>query len=321
MKISVALCTYNGEKFISEQLNSILNQTVSVDEIVICDDNSKDGTVSVCEDILSKSGIDYKIVVNQPPLGVTKNFMKALKLTTGDYIFTCDQDDVWRENKVEIFSREIEKSNRLLYFSNGMLVDADNCPLNKTLWEFLGINYDEIKNSDSQLETILHRPIVTGAAMCVSRKLIDKVDSVPEDWLHDEWFSIIASKEKSIMPINEETFNYRQHGNNVVGASKKNFKDGLKNWIGGFDSILEFRRYKQKRSVDILNYVKNTEFEAMAQEHFDYWNGLYELNSLSAIKQMARATKYFVSGKYSKYFIGARAYLRDMLAAILVKKQ
>ena len=84
---------------------------------------------------------------------------------------------------------------------------------------------------------------------------------------------------------------------------------------------MEFRRYKQKRSVDILDYVKNTEFEGMAQEYFDYWNGLYELNSLSAIKQMSRVTKYFISGKYSKYYIGARGYLRDMLAAVLVKKQ
>ncbi|MBE6718768.1 MAG: glycosyltransferase family 2 protein [Ruminococcaceae bacterium] len=321
MKISVALCTYNGEKYITEQLQSILNQTVSVDEIVICDDNSKDKTVSICEEILNKSGLEYKIIVNESSLGVAKNFLKALKLTTGDYIFTCDQDDIWNQNKVEIFIREAEKSNRMLYFSNGKLVDGENRPLNKSLWEFLNIDYSEIKDRDSQLDAILKRPIVTGAAMCVSRELINKVDAIPEEWLHDEWFSIIASAEKSIMPINEETFNYRQHGNNVVGATKKSFKEGVATWLEGFNSILEFRRFKQKRSVDILNYVKNTEFEGIAQEHFDYWNGLNELKSLSAIKQISKTTKYFFSGKYHKYFVGSRGYVRDLFVAVLVKKQ
>lgn len=320
MKISVALCTYNGEKFISEQLQSIINQTVSVDEIIICDDNSTDKTASICEEILSKSGIDYKIVVNEASLGVANNFLKALKMTTGDYVFTCDQDDVWHKNKVEIFIKEAKKSNRLIYFSNGLLVDSNNHSLNKTLWDSINLNFSEIEGCDSPLKTILKRPIVTGAAMCVSKKLIDKVDSIPENWLHDEWFSIIASVEKSIIPIDEITFNYRQHGNNVVGATKKSFKEGLSSWFNGFNTISEFRKYKKNRAFDILNMAQNTEFEGIAQKYFDFWNTLYEFQNLCALKQIIKNTKYLLQGKYNKFYTGHRGYLRDVLAAVLAKK-
>lgn len=320
MKISVALCTYNGEKFISEQLESILNQTVSVDEIIICDDNSTDKTVSICEEILSKSSINYKVVVNVPGLGVTNNFLKALKLTTGDYIFTCDQDDIWDHNKVEIFISEAEKSKHLIYFSNGELVDSDNHSLNKTLWESINLKFSEIEGCDSPFETILKRPIVTGAAMCVSRKLIEKVNSIPENWLHDEWFSIIASIEKSILPINQKTFNYRQHANNVVGAKKKSFKEGLLFWLDGFNSILEFREFKKKRAADILKAAKNTEFEGLAGQYFDFWNTIYEFQNICAFKQIIKSTKYLLQGTYNKFYTGYRGYLRDVLAAVLVKK-
>jgi glycosyltransferase involved in cell wall biosynthesis len=313
MKISVALCTYNGEKFIKEQLESILNQTVSVDEIIICDDNSKDKTVSICQEILSESGKEYKIIVNEASLGVSNNFLKALKMTTGDYIFTCDQDDVWLEKKVEIFISEAEKSNRLLYFSNGELVDSNNHSLNKTLWDSINLKFSEIEGCASPLETILKRSIVTGAAMCVSRKLIEKVDSIPENWLHDEWFSIIASVEKSITPINQMTFNYRQHQNNVVGAVSKDFKTKITNWFGGFNSISHFRNHMQKRSLDILCITKNTEFENLAKKYYDFWNGLLLLSNSSFFKKIYFIFKNLFNGNYFCYYTGIRGFLRDLL--------
>jgi len=100
MKLSVALCTYNGEKFIEQQINSILNQSISIDEIVICDDQSTDKTV----EILKKLQSEHKAIVvieNEINLRSTKNFEKAISLCTGDFIFLSDQDDVWNAQKVE----------------------------------------------------------------------------------------------------------------------------------------------------------------------------------------------------------------------------
>ena len=90
MKISVAMCTYNGDKYIEEQLNSIQKQTKKIDEIIICDDGSKDNTVEICERLLSKSNIEYKININKENLGFARNFYQAIRLCSGDIIFFCD---------------------------------------------------------------------------------------------------------------------------------------------------------------------------------------------------------------------------------------
>ena len=100
--ISVAVTTYNGEKYIEEQLQSICEQTLSVDEIIIVDDCSTDNTVDIVENfILRNEEKRIHLLVNKKNLGYTKNFYKAISMTHGDYIFLSDQDDIWKTNKVE----------------------------------------------------------------------------------------------------------------------------------------------------------------------------------------------------------------------------
>jgi len=101
MTTSVALCTYNGAKYIEEQLRSIIDQTHRVNEIVVCDDGSIDETLEIVEKIKQQtSDIDFKISVNKPNLGVCANFDKAIHECSGDIIFLSDQDDIWMKNKL-----------------------------------------------------------------------------------------------------------------------------------------------------------------------------------------------------------------------------
>ena len=109
LKISVAICTYNGERYIKDQLKSILDQDRRVDEIVICDDGSTDNTVIVCNNILLHSGIKYTIVENKENFGFIKNFYQAMSLCKNDIIFLCDQDDVWLRNKTSVILDVFEK--------------------------------------------------------------------------------------------------------------------------------------------------------------------------------------------------------------------
>lgn len=109
MTTSVAVCTYNGEKYIEEQLNSIIQQSIKPNQIVISDDNSSDNTVEIAKEILEKSGINYIINVNKPNLGITENFDKAFSLCTGDIIFPSDQDNVWFENYIQEFLLAFQK--------------------------------------------------------------------------------------------------------------------------------------------------------------------------------------------------------------------
>lgn len=131
--ISVAMCTYNGEKYIREQLESIINQSMLPDEIVICDDCSKDTTLEILKDTLNSYNGIVQLVSNKHNLGYRKNFEKAISLCHGDIIFLSDQDDVWNKDKIEIIKTEIEKDkNILLAFHDVEIVDENLCLINKS---------------------------------------------------------------------------------------------------------------------------------------------------------------------------------------------
>lgn len=318
MKISVALCTYNGEKFIKEQLESILNQTVSVDEIIICDDNSKDKTMSICQEILSESGKEYKIIVNEASLGVAENFLKALKLTTGDYVFTCDQDDVWHSDKVEIFLRAANETKKDLYFSNGILVNGEGNSLGSTLWEAYLIDFNEI-SQQPLLKRILKSPVVTGAAMMVSKKLIEQIDTIPKVFLHDEWFSIVAAINNSAQAINVATFDYRQHDKNVVGAKKQSFAKKIKVWLGNYKKLQEIHQTYFLRSNSVYEISKDTRYEPLALQYKFFWETLVNTHKNNRIKNALALIKFFINGKYSSFYTGFRGFIRDLIYVLFLE--
>src|SRR5262249_10160572 len=105
-KISIALCTYNGAKYLSSQLESYLAQTCLPDEVVVCDDCSQDETVTILNDFAIRAPFPVRILVNDQNLGSTKNFEKSISLCSGEIIFLSDQDDVWMPNKIERVSSE-----------------------------------------------------------------------------------------------------------------------------------------------------------------------------------------------------------------------
>lgn len=216
--VSVAVCTYNGELYIEEQLNSILHQTVPVDEIVIGDDGSEDGTIIKAEKILSAGNISYKIIKNEKNLGYRKNFENVILNTRGNIIFLCDQDDVWLENKVDVMLRHFESNSKcLLVFSDGYLVDETLAELPLSLWEAVYYNKKKIEAA-SWWELFLGGYYVTGAAMAVRRELFDKAYPFSDIWQHDGWLAVYASV---FGEIEEEPFKlikYRQHGKNQIGA-------------------------------------------------------------------------------------------------------
>ena len=141
MKISVVMATYNGEQYITEQLDTIRNQTKKIDELIICDDRSSDKTVSIVKDYICKYGLDdrWSICVNEENLGYANNFHKATMLATGDLIFFSDQDDLWREDKVEIMTDIMENhvdcqvlsSDYLPYFDGMEETEASKKALRK----------------------------------------------------------------------------------------------------------------------------------------------------------------------------------------------
>lgn len=320
MKISVALCTYNGDKYIEQQLRSILNQSFPIDEIIVCDDGSTDNTVSIVKEILSEASVCYRIETNESSLGVAKNFIKALKLTTGQYVFACDQDDVWDIDKVKIFIDEAKRTKKDLYFSNGILIDSDGKPLGGTLWEAYGIYYDIIMKRPL-MHTLVRKTLVTGAAMMVSRELIDMINSIPENWLHDEWFAIISALKNSAQPINVLTFGYRQHGKNVVGAKKRTFGEKVNVWLSNYKNLDQIRSTNYYRSCDISLHAQNTEYAEITDRSRQFWETLINVSNLGRIKGTFAVLKLFFYGDYSLFYTGIRGFVRDMISILFFKRR
>ena len=228
MKISVALCTYNGEKYIKEQLDSILNQTILPDEIVICDDCSTDNTFSILESFKKKpeDKLDVFLVRNDIQLKTIKNFEKAISLTSGDWIFLSDQDDIWHERKVETMMEYVEKFPKTkLLFTNADLIDENGNLLEVKLWEMWKFNSHKQSNwlyyRNSFKSLVYNENYVTGATVMFSRSLLRKAlpISVPYGYYHDAWLALHAAAIDGLSFLDVCTIKYRIHSEQQVGIN------------------------------------------------------------------------------------------------------
>jgi glycosyltransferase involved in cell wall biosynthesis len=222
MKISIALCTYNGEKYIREQLESILNQTVPPDEIIICDDRSSDSTPAIIRDMqqLNKSILFY---VNDDNVGIKRNFESAIERTTGDLIFLSDQDDIWLPNKIELFLAAFKKDPyKKALFSDGYLyVEGKNWE--KGLWDALCFKEAQMMQQDKfKLFSYINYldNVVTGAALAFKKEVKRFILPFPEDAkeMHDYWLCNALSERGLIFPLEEKTFLYRIHPSQQIGV-------------------------------------------------------------------------------------------------------
>lgn len=214
--ISVAMCTFNGEKYIKEQIESIINQSLIPDEIVICDDCSKDNTVNIIKETLDNWSGKVHLVVNEKNLGYRKNFEKAISLCNGDIIFLSDQDDVWNRNKIEIMVNALNNSDAILAFYDVEVVDENLKLITGSFWKLLKFNYQKFLHDD--FRRIFASNVVQGSACALKKELVNYAKPFPEAAIHDEWLALVAVAKGNIIPINKSLAKYRQSGNNAIGA-------------------------------------------------------------------------------------------------------
>lgn len=221
--LSVALCTYNGASFIEEQLSSILRQLLPVDEIVICDDNSSDNTLSLIHLIANQhSEISWTILKNSTRLGVTKNFEKALSLCRGEIVFLSDQDDVWLPEKTQTVVDFFSQHPRInLVFSDAELIDETGHSLSdKTLFDVCGLKdlWDEWNNGlQFEIENVLQR--LLGATMGIRRAYLIRCLPFRPDVsnYHDGQLAMQSVIDMCNGRIDKALIHYRIHPGNVVG--------------------------------------------------------------------------------------------------------
>ena len=206
IRVSVAMATYNGEKYIKEQINSILKNLKQDDELVISDDGSKDNTIRIIQEYQKE---DSRVKLFEgPKKGVKQNFANAIEKSNGEYIFLADQDDVWNDNKVKEVLKVFEEKGVTLVIHNCEIVNENLEKTDKTFFEFRNSGKGIIKN--------IWKNTYIGCCIAFRASMKDKILPIPNDIeMHDQWIGIINEKYGKSYFLDECLIKYRRHGDNV----------------------------------------------------------------------------------------------------------
>ena len=214
------MTVYNGEEFLSQQLDSILRQTHQNIELVICDDCSQDGSLNLIAEYAAKDN-RIRFFKNDENLGYVKNFAKAISFCKGDFIAMADQDDVWSENHIEVLLENIGGFD--LIGANAELVDEKLKPLGNTMLQAYKRDFLP-QTQEEWFFFLLHANVFQGTATLFRRSLLEKALPLPEGIrFHDWWLALIAaSGENGVKYTPECLLRYRQHGTNQTENEKWN---------------------------------------------------------------------------------------------------
>lgn len=223
--VSIAMTTYNGEQFIRQQLDSLLLQIYLPREIVICDEQSTDRTIAICEDFSRSCEVPIRIFVNSIRLQYRANFMKSANYCSGDLIAFCDQDDIWNPHKLEIIAKRFAAAPSLKMVShNANLIDSSGALLGNTLVP------SDIKDAVYAIGRIVPGDQPLGFTQVFRQDLLKYSDArlgtidplkASEPLAHDQWIHILATVTGERAYISDVLADYRQHGGNQYGAPKQ----------------------------------------------------------------------------------------------------
>ena len=214
--VSVILASYNGEKYIIEQIDSILAQTYPIYEILIGDDGSADNTMSILNDYACKYG-NIKIISSNGKHGVNYNFKRLMDTASGNYIAISDQDDIWFPEKIEIMMREI--GTHVLAYSDAIPFSGMLIPYNKEQ----SVEFDSYIPENS-IEDIMFNNVVSGHRMLVKKEFINEIHEWNFDVYYDWWLAISASYRNSIIYIPCPLVFWRRHDHSMTLLSPKREK-------------------------------------------------------------------------------------------------
>lgn len=215
------MATYNGEKYLTAQIDSILSQSIQDIELVISDDCSTDGTFRILNSYALKDN-RVKVFRNEVNLGYLKNFERVLSLTKGDYIALSDQDDIWTNNHLEILLDNI--GNSVLSCGNVSITNECGTETGHT-WDDIHLTNVMPKDNNHKLMSLIYfRGCYQGASMLFKRELLKYLTPFPPNiTFHDFWISCVACLYGGIAYSEDVIAYYRIHGNNLSGNHNNRF--------------------------------------------------------------------------------------------------
>ncbi len=330
-KISIALCTYNGAKFLPAQLESFLAQTRLPDELIVCDDCSTDETPLIIKDFARCAPFTVTFRVNEKNLGSTKNFERVISLCGGDLIFLSDQDDVWLPKKIARIEAEFVKNSQVgLVFSDAEIVDENLQTVNCNLWQF---TFSEERRENARngnfFDVLLRQNVVTGATMAFRsgyrKSFMPIPDRIP-NLIHDAWISLLIASEAKVVFVEEQLIKYRQHSGQQLGidyesASKKSFLERKERYAEGIEfSRQEVERLEQTKEMFAAyphfekkrNSVSFKDLIEEKREQIAHYDARMNL-PFTKIERLLPVCREILTGRYHRFSKGFLSVAKDLL--------
>lgn len=323
-RISIALCTCNGSRFIEEQIESICRQTLPAAEIVLRDDASDDDTIARavaawqrCQAQRTGGTPELKIAVHPQRLGIAPNFASAIAGCAGDLIALSDQDDRWHPERLErLVARMQAQPTTLLLHGNAWLVNGNGRSLGNTLFQALGVSDEELRAiaEGRALDVFLDRNLVTGAATIFRRDLLTAALPFPAHWLHDEWLGAIAAALGGVDVETVPLLDYRQHGGNQIGAHREGLFDSFRRATGArvqwhMQRLLRARELQGRLEtvpsvpIAVLDAVRDKVAHHKARAAFP----------AQRIRRPIAVWREWGTGRYRRFGRGLRGAVKDLL--------
>lgn len=315
--ISVCLCSYRGARFIERQLRSVVEQTDSVNEIVISDDASNDETVEIVRQFRASVRVPVRLLEGGMNVGSNRNFERCIREATGDIVVLSDQDDLWRRDKVEKLVAPFRDPEIGLVFSNARMILEDERLLPYTLWDAIHFNsVDQHKmKSVNAFEHLLRRYVVTGATMAFRRSLALLAMPFAEGLVHDAWLSLNILAISRCGLVDQTLVDYRQHPGQQIGEKKRSL----------FGQFLRLRRNPEDLAGVQFAFEELERRLACLREHWvtprigeltrakvEHGRRRLFLRQMNRITRVPAVLQEWFGGEYGRYGNGWKSAAQDL---------
>ena len=318
LQYSVALCTYNGARYVAAQLRSIVDASPPCAEIVLVDDASGDDTVDVVRDTLSRWNGRLVVSINPVNVGSLRSFERALGLTTQPLIFLADQDDLWHVDKPARMLALFEaRPDLLLLHTDARLVDDAGQPLGHTLFRAIEATTTELAaiHRGDAFDAFVGATSPPGPRFALRRSLLEQALPIPDGWVHDEWLAALASAIGVVECLEAPLIDYRQHATNQIGARKLSFGAKV---ARSFARPGDDYRRQMARAQALLERLTTLAPPPRADRLEKMRAKLVHLQRRATlprgrIARILPIARELVNGDYGRYATGFKSVVRDLL--------
>lgn len=305
-RISIAMCTYFGERYLEQQLESLSQQTNPPFELVICDDGSTDATLSLLKEWQSRCPFTTRLFINKERLGYAANFQKALGECRGDWIAFCDQDDIWHPQKLARI-HAICRPELGIIFHNAQITQNKGSSL---LWDHCGLTRRLLQNR-SGLANLLKINFAFGNTMVIRRKAIPPA-AFPFFNSHDRWLAHAVALHHPVHFLEEPLIFYRQHESQIIPnrVKKLSFVEKLNQIKNSYKAIEDDLGFLEE-------LIARTETHSLLTQKVDHLRQRIAFSQKQGLIQ--KALSDLIKGYYHKYSNGVQGFVKDMVMHFSLK--